>query len=137
MSIDPKVDHAPAMAKIQTIVNGCPGLQRNVRTDLKEWIKEVLTSAGATVVVRPILMTALATRLAPVSLAQGGNKPGREIERPMAVVILGRLVTSTLLNLGLMPALYLAFGRTGHLGEEELITQGARVEYQEFTSRTG
>jgi hypothetical protein len=37
----------------------------------------------------------------------------------MAVVILGGLVTSTLLNLGLMPALYLAFGRTGSRPEEE------------------
>ncbi len=59
-----------------------------------------------------ILMTALATGLAMVPLAWGGNKPGHEIEHPMAIVILGGLVTSTVLNLGLMPALYLAFGRT-------------------------
>lgn len=59
----------------------------------------------------PILMTALATGLALVPLAVAGNKPGHEIEHPMAVVILGGLVTSTLLNLFLMPALYLAFGR--------------------------
>ena len=59
----------------------------------------------------PILMTALATGLALVPLALAGNKPGHEIEHPMAVVILGGLVTSTLLNLFLMPALYLAFGR--------------------------
>jgi Cu/Ag efflux pump CusA len=61
----------------------------------------------------PILMTALATGLALVPLAWAGNKPGHEIEHPMAVVILGGLVTSTLLNLCLMPALYLAFGRVG------------------------
>jgi Cu/Ag efflux pump CusA len=67
----------------------------------------------------PILMTALATGLALVPLAWAGNKPGHEIEHPMAVVILGGLVTSTLLNLGLMPALYLAFGRTGSRPEEE------------------
>ena len=59
----------------------------------------------------PILMTALATGLALVPLALAGNKPGHEIEHPMAVVILGGLVTSTVLNLFLMPALYLAFGR--------------------------
>ncbi len=59
----------------------------------------------------PILMTALATGLALVPLAFGGDKPGQEIEHPMAVVILGGLVTSTVLNLFLMPALYLAFGR--------------------------
>ena len=67
----------------------------------------------------PILMTALATGLALVPLAWAGNKPGHEIEHPMAVVILGGLVTSTLLNLCLMPALYLAFGRTGSRPEEE------------------
>ena len=60
----------------------------------------------------PILMTALATGLALVPLAVAGNKPGHEIEHPMAAVILGGLVTSTLLNLFLMPALYLAFGRS-------------------------
>ena len=43
----------------------------------------------------PILMTALATGLALVPLAWAGNKPGHEIEHPMAVVILGGLVTST------------------------------------------
>ncbi|MDR3635828.1 MAG: efflux RND transporter permease subunit [Isosphaeraceae bacterium] len=59
----------------------------------------------------PILMTALATGLALVPLAIAGNKPGHEIEHPMAAVILGGLVTSTVLNLFLMPALYLAFGR--------------------------
>ena len=60
----------------------------------------------------PILMTALATGLALVPLALGGDKPGQEIEHPMAVVILGGLVTSTVLNLFLMPSLYLAFGQT-------------------------
>ena len=60
----------------------------------------------------PILMTALATGLALVPLAIGGDKPGQEIEHPMAVVILGGLVTSTVLNLFLMPSLYLAFGKS-------------------------
>jgi hypothetical protein len=64
-------------------------------------------------------MTALATGLALVPLAWAGNKPGHEIEHPMAVVILGGLVTSTLLNLCLMPALYLAFGRVGGRAEDE------------------
>src|SRR5262249_58785651 len=67
----------------------------------------------------PILMTALATGLALVPLAWAGNKPGHEIEHPMAIVILGGLVTSTVLNLGLMPALYLAFGRVGGKPEDE------------------
>ena len=56
-------------------------------------------------------MTALATGLALVPLAIAGNIPGHEIEYPMAIVILGGLVTSTLLNLFLVPTLYLRFGR--------------------------
>jgi CzcA family heavy metal efflux pump len=59
----------------------------------------------------PILMTALTTGLALVPLIIGGNLPGNEIEFPMAVVILGGLVTSTLLNLFLLPPIYAAFGR--------------------------
>jgi CzcA family heavy metal efflux pump len=58
----------------------------------------------------PILMTALATGLALLPIVLGGDKPGHEIEHPLAVVILGGLVTSTVLNLFLMPALYLRFG---------------------------
>ena len=57
-------------------------------------------------------MTALATGLALVPLVIAGNIPGHEIEYPMAVVILGGLVTSTLLNLFLVPSLYLRT-RTG------------------------
>jgi Cu/Ag efflux pump CusA len=56
-------------------------------------------------------MTALATGLALLPIVIGGNRPGHEIEHPLAVVILGGLVTSTLLNLFLMPALYLRYGR--------------------------
>ena len=59
----------------------------------------------------PILMTALTTGLALVPLVVAGNKPGHEIEYPLAVVILGGLVTSTLLNLFLLPPLYARFGR--------------------------
>ena len=56
----------------------------------------------------PILMTALATGLALVPIIIGGDRPGHEIEHPMAVVIVGGIVTSTLLNLFLLPSLYLA-----------------------------
>ncbi|HET6879685.1 MAG TPA: efflux RND transporter permease subunit [Pirellulales bacterium] len=61
----------------------------------------------------PILMTVLSTGLALVPLIVRGNLPGHEIEYPMAVVILGGLVTSTLLNLFLLPPLYVAWGRPG------------------------
>ncbi len=60
----------------------------------------------------PILMTALATGLALLPIVVSGNKPGHEIEHPLAVVILGGLVTSTILNLFLMPAFYLRFGKS-------------------------
>jgi Cu/Ag efflux pump CusA len=53
-------------------------------------------------------MTALATGLALVPIIIGGNRPGHEIEHPMAVVIVGGILTSTVLNLFLMPVLYLA-----------------------------
>jgi CzcA family heavy metal efflux pump len=59
----------------------------------------------------PILMTALATALGLLPLALGSGAPGREIEGPMALVILGGLVTSTVLNLLLMPGLALRFAR--------------------------
>lgn len=60
----------------------------------------------------PILMTTLATALALVPLVIMGDVPGHEIEYPMAIVILGGLITSTLLNLLVVPSLYLRFGRT-------------------------
>jgi CzcA family heavy metal efflux pump len=55
----------------------------------------------------PILMTSLATGLALVPLVVLGERPGHEIEHPLAVVILGGLFTSTLLNLFVVPSLYL------------------------------
>lgn len=61
--------------------------------------------------VAPIMMTALTTGLALVPLVIAGNIPGHEIEHPMAIVILGGLVTSTLLNLFVVPSLYLRFGK--------------------------
>lgn len=56
-------------------------------------------------------MTALATALGLLPLALGSGAPGREIEGPMALVILGGLVTSTALNLLLMPGLARRFAR--------------------------
>jgi Cu/Ag efflux pump CusA len=70
-----------------------------------------LVLRGASERLSPIMMTALATALALVPLVIYGNRPGQEIEFPMAIVILGGLLTSTLLNLFVLPALYLRFGR--------------------------
>jgi len=58
----------------------------------------------------PIIMTALTTALALLPLVLFGDIPGHEIAQPMAVIILGGLLTSTLLNLFIIPALYLRFG---------------------------
>jgi CzcA family heavy metal efflux pump len=59
----------------------------------------------------PILMTALTTGLALMPLVIAGDVPGHEIEHPLAVVVLGGLVSSTLLNLLVVPTLYLRFGK--------------------------
>ncbi|HEV8164730.1 MAG TPA: efflux RND transporter permease subunit, partial [Actinomycetota bacterium] len=71
-----------------------------------------LVLRGARERLSPILMTALATGLAVVPLVIAGSLPGHEIEHPLAVVILGGLFTSTLLNLFVVPSLYLRFGRS-------------------------
>ena len=70
-----------------------------------------LVLRGARERLAPILMTALTTGLALIPLAVAGNIAGHEIEHPMAVVILGGLVTSTLVNLFVIPPLYLRFGK--------------------------
>jgi len=81
-----------------------------------------LVLRGARERLSPILMTALATGLALVPLAISGNIPGQEIEYPMALVILGGLATSTLLNLFVVPSLYLRFAKTnGGSGKERTV----------------
>ena len=70
-----------------------------------------LVIRGALERLSPILMTTLATGLALVPLVIAGNSPGHEIEHPLAVVIVGGLITSTLLNLFVVPVLYLRFAR--------------------------
>lgn len=80
-----------------------------------------LVMRGAEERLAPILMTALATGLALVPIALGGSRAGYEIEHPLAVVILGGLVTSTLLNLFIVPALYLRYGRPALASGDESI----------------
>ena len=70
-----------------------------------------LALRGAEERLAPILMTTLTTWLALLPLVVGGIRPGYEIEYPMAVVILGGLITSALLNLLVVPALYLRFAK--------------------------
>jgi Cu/Ag efflux pump CusA len=59
----------------------------------------------------PILMTATAARLALIPLAIRGGQSGSEIQTPMAIVILCGLATSILLNMFVVPTLYLKYGR--------------------------
>lgn len=66
---------------------------------------------GASERLIPILMTALVTALGLLPLALGSNTPGQEIEGPLAIVILGGLITSTALNLLVLPTLALRYGR--------------------------
>ncbi len=68
---------------------------------------------GASERLAPILMTALVTAFGLLPLAIGSGAAGREIEGPMAIVILGGLITSTALNLLVLPTLALKYGRFG------------------------
>jgi Cu/Ag efflux pump CusA len=68
---------------------------------------------GASERLLPILMTALVTALGLLPLAISSGTAGREIEGPMAIIILGGLFTSTALNLLVLPALALRYGRFG------------------------
>lgn len=76
-------------------------------TDLREAVMR-----GASERLAPILMTALAAGLALIPIASGMGKPGSEIQAPMAIVILFGLVTSTALNMVVVPAVYHAAGRS-------------------------
>lgn len=71
-----------------------------------------LVIQGAKERLAPVLMTALAAALAVIPLIVAGNVAGQEIEYPMAFVILGGLITATMLNLILMPVIYLRFGKS-------------------------
>jgi Cu/Ag efflux pump CusA len=74
---------------------------------------------GASERVVPILMTALVTALGLLPLALGTGEAGQEIEGPMAMVILGGLITSTTLNLLILPTLALRYGKFGAIKANE------------------
>jgi hypothetical protein len=82
-------------------------------TDFREAVvRGAIGTAGAD------LMTALAAGLALIPLALGGGKPGSEIETPMAIVILFGLSSSMVLNMVVVPTLYLRYGRPVGIGSE-------------------
>jgi CzcA family heavy metal efflux pump len=94
--------------------NGILMISHFERLEREEGVKfgPGLVLQGAKERLAPIMMTALATGLALVPLVVAGSIPGHEIEHPMAIVILGGLVTATLVNLFVLPSLYLAFGKS-------------------------
>jgi Cu/Ag efflux pump CusA len=90
-----------------------------------------LVLRGARERLAPIVITAAATAVVVLPFVALGNRPGYEIVHPMAVVVLGGLVTSTLLSLFVMPALYMRYGLGGRRRvspEDDLLRQWAGVE---------
>ena len=81
-----------------------------VEVEGRQWGLEAAI-AGAADRLTPILMTSIVTGLGILPLAIGMNEPGREIQGPMAIVILGGLLTSMALNLLVLPTLALRYGR--------------------------
>jgi Cu/Ag efflux pump CusA len=92
-----------------------------------ETLGPALVLRGARERISPIMMTALTTALAIIPLVVAGSIPGHEIEHPMAIVILGGLVTSTLINLFIVPSLYLKFG--ARHGDKETSPQGLSTQH--------
>jgi CzcA family heavy metal efflux pump len=82
-------------------------------TDFREAVER-----GARERLIPILMTAMAAGLALIPLALGGGKSGSEIQTPMAIVILCGLMSSTLLNMIVVPTMYLQYGRPSAAGQD-------------------
>lgn len=80
---------------------------RHLETEEGEPFGVRLVRHGSEERLAPILMTASVPALALLPMVMGGNQPGHEIEHPIVVIILVGLITSTLLNLFLMPTLYL------------------------------
>ena len=78
---------------------------KRLRTEEGATVREAIVN-GSLSRLNPILMTALTSALALVPLALGGELPGNEIQSPMAKVILGGLISSTLLNAFIIPVIY-------------------------------
>jgi CzcA family heavy metal efflux pump len=72
-----------------------------------------LVLRGARERLSPIMMTTLTTIVAVLPLVVAGSIPGHEVEHPMAIVILGGMITSTLLNLFVVPSMYLRYAANG------------------------
>jgi Cu/Ag efflux pump CusA len=96
---------------------------RHLRVEEGMDFGDALAIRGAEERLAPILMTTLTAALALMPLVVAGNKPGHEIEYPMALVIVGGLISSTLMNLFFVPTLYRRFGNVEHVAipRDELV----------------
>jgi Cu/Ag efflux pump CusA len=100
--------------------------------------RPALVLRGACDRLAPILIAAAATAAAVLPFVFLGNRPGFEIVRPMAVVVLGGLVTTSLLSLFVLPALYLGFApaaRAGAAPEDELLYRWAGADAEPVRER--
>ena len=98
-----------------------------------------LVERGARERLTPILTTAVAVVVVALPFVVLGSRPGLEVVSPMALVVLGGLVTSTFLSLFLLPALYLRFGgrEPTVFPEEELLDRWAYLEVDPVTREVG
>ena len=77
---------------------------------------------GALTRLRPVVMTALVASLGFVSMAVATGT-GAEVQKPIATVVIGGLISATLLTLFVLPALYMRFGRGAEMASEEVQSQ--------------
>ena len=98
------VRHRDAQRHHAGLAHPAPDASRRASPNFREAVER-----GAHERLIPILMTAMAAGLALIPLALGGGEPGSEIQTPMAIVILCGLTTSTLLNMFVVPTLYLRY----------------------------
>ncbi len=96
-----------------------------------------LVIRGAMERLSPILMTALTAGLALLPLALSAGRPGRELEQPMAVVIIGGLVTSTFLNMVVLPTLFMKFGRGVEPEQRAILQQKIAREHISIQNGSG
>ncbi|MFZ2152343.1 MAG: efflux RND transporter permease subunit [Minisyncoccia bacterium] len=94
-----------------------------VQKDRLPFVPETIVKATLDRVV-PVLMTSLVTSLALIPLLIGGSEPGKEMLHPLAVVIFGGLIFSTIISLFLTPALFYRFGKKAALQTKEETSSG-------------
>ncbi len=85
----------------------------------KGWSPLTAVCRGAVGRLRPVLMTALVASLGFLPMALS-TSTGAEVQRPLATVVIGGLITSTILTLLVLPVIYLWFGKTGPANKEDI-----------------